>query len=420
MPKQKSTQITFLSALAAILILLASCATGPVQSASNQATVQVVSAESTSQDTSDALPMRIAEDEIESLEELLKADLVIEGKIVDIQTHWVTDTTATEAELADRQAHGLPMGADILEYQVAVDEVLSGQAPAATITVAPALATYQIGDQVILFLRDISGDPIQAPGQTKYAILTSSGQFRIEKDNTLSSIKRKGMNSVADTYRGKDKSVLEKDIQDLVAKLPQPTKADILQNALKSSGIVILGTVQEARDVHFVNSFEKPQEWIDQMLAEGKMPGLLLTDYAVTVDKVLYDMRGDNPRFFPDWKPLEPGQTIIVTRQGGTYKGVTKIEEAGPAFETGQQEVLFLSNFSLTNYDLPDDGQARYSTDARLGRLLIGPDGNLVTFTPRGIGGLFGGQSVEQLEKDLAEFLKAQPPAPTIPAPAQP
>ncbi len=121
------------------------------------------------------------------------------------------------------------------------------------------------------------------------------------------------------------------------------------------------------------------------------------------------DMRGDHPKFFPDWKPLEPGEIIIVTRQGGTYKGVTKIEEPGPSFEVGNREVLFLSGFSLKNYDLPDDGQTRYSTDSRLGRLLIGPDGQLAAFATRGVGGLFGGQSLEQLEKDLAEFVKSHP-----------
>ncbi len=88
---------------------------------------------------------------------------------------------------------------------------------------------------------------------------------------------------------------------------------------------------------------------------------------------------------------------------------MTKIEELGPAFEVGNREVLFLSGFSLKNYDLPNDGQTRYSTDSRLGRLLIGSDGTLAALTMRGVGGLFGGQSLAQLEKDLAEFVKAHP-----------
>jgi hypothetical protein len=419
MSKRTHTCIIVALTVVTVFSSLSGCTPSSGQSPLNQPTDQATPAEAALESTSN-VPY-VFSDEIElTKEDFLSADLIVEGIITGKQTHWVTDTTATEAELADRRARGLSTGTDVLEYQVAIDKVWNGQAPAATIVVAPASPTYEVGDHAILFLEDISGDPIRAPGQTKYAVMTSAGQFRIEKDNTLSSAKIKGTNPMVDAYRGKDKSVLEQDIQDLVAKLPQPTKADVLQQTLQSSGIVIIGTVQDVQDVHFVNSLEKSQKEIDQLLAEGKMPGLLLTDYAVTVDKVLYDMRGDNPRFFPDWKPLQPGQTIIVTRQGGTYKGVTKIEEAGPAFETGQQEVLFLSNFSLTNYDLPDDGQARYSTDARLGRLLIGPDGNLVAFTTRGLGGFFGGQSVEQLEKDLAEFLKAQPPAEMNSAPAQP
>ncbi|HET7091433.1 MAG TPA: hypothetical protein VFL17_22605 [Anaerolineae bacterium] len=423
MSKQKSTRIIFLLALAAVIILLSGCAAVPERTASNQAMDQVVSTASAPEETSDALPSRIDEVEIRSLEELLKADLIIEGEIVDKQTHWITDTTATNAELADRQARGLPIGTDVLEYQVAVDKVLHGQAPSATIVVTPHIATYEIGDRAILFLVDISGDPIEAPGQTKYAIMASAGQFRIEKDNTLFSIKRKGMNPFADTYRGKDKGVLEKDTLDLVAKLPKPAKEELLPTALSGyngAELVIEGTIQGIQEVHFINSMEKPQEWIDQMLAEGKMPGLLLTDYTVTVDKVLFDKRADNPRFFPDWKPLEPGQTILVTRQGGTYRGVTKIEEPGPPFELGSREILFLSGFSLINYDVPDDGQVRYSTDSRRGRFLIGADGTLTAFTAQGLGGIYGGQDVGQLEQDIVEFLKTSPVNERIQIPPQP
>lgn len=420
MSKWTFVHIIVASMLVTVFLMLPGCAPSSEQSLVNQAPNQGAPTEAALEEPSSAPYVLSNESELTSLEELLKADLVIEGTIAGEQQMWIPDTTATEAEVAERQARGLSIGVNATDYQVTIDKVLNGQIPTGTIIVAPASGTYQVGDRAILFLRDISGDPIRAPSQTKYAILTSSGQFRIEKDNTLSSSKRKGMNPLVDSYRGQDKSVLEKDIQDLVAKLPKPNKADVLQNTLKSTGIVIEGTVQGVRDVHFVNSLEKSQKEIDQLLAEGKMPGLILTDYAVTVDKVLYDMRGDNPRFFPDWKPLEPGQTIIVTRQGGTYKGVTKIEEAGPAFEASGREVLFLSNFSLTNYDLPDDGQARYSTDSRLGRLKIKPDGKLAAFTTRDVGGLFGGQSVEQLEKDLAKFLKEQPLNQMNPAPSQP
>lgn len=409
MSMQKSAHLISSLVLVVVTSLLSGCAPSSGQPAPAQVIDQTAPTALPPEEINDAFPSRIDEGEIRSLEELLSADLIIEGKIVDKQTHWVTDTSATKTELADRQARGLPTGTDVLEYQVTIDKVFEGLAPSATIVVVPYFATYQTGDRAILFLKDISGDPIQAPGQTKYEIFTSSGQFRIEKDNTLFSFKRKGMNPVADTYRGKDKAILEKDIQDLVARLPKPTKADVLQNTLKSTGIVIEGTIQGVRAVHFVNSMEKSQQEIDQLLAESKMPGLVLTDYAITVVKVLYDMRGDHPKYFPDWKPLEPGQTIIVTRQGGTYKGVTKIEEPGPAFEVGNREVLFLSGFSPKNYDMPDDGQTRYSTDSRLGRLLIGIDGRLTAFTTHSLGGFYSGQTVDQLEKDIAELVQQHP-----------
>ncbi len=420
MSKATLTRISAMILTAIVALSFSGCVASLRQAASKQVIDQVSPTEP-AQDQRNSVPQTFSdEEEFATLQELLAADLVIEGTIVSEQTRWITDTTATNAELADRQARGLSITTPLIEYQVVIDKVLMGEAPSATIVAALSVGT-KVGDRAILFLKDISGNPIQAPDQTKYEVFTSSGQFRIEKDNTLFSFKRKGMNPIADTYREKDKAVLEKDIQDLVAKLPRPTKADVLQNTLKSTGIVIEGTIQGVRDVHFVNSMEKSQQEIDQMLAEGKMPGLVLTDYTIIVDKVLVDMRSNNPRFFSNWKPLEPGQTIIVTRQGGTYQGVTDIEEPGPAFELGSREVLFLVGTSLLNYDLPDDGQSRYSTHSRQGRLLIEPNNRLTAFTQKGPGGIYGRQSLEELEQDIAQFLKEHPSASEeVPTPSRP
>jgi len=406
MLKQISTHVIALIAVVTVFTSLSGCAPTSRIDALSQ-TINQGSPTKPTPDIANDIMLAIADEiQISSLQEFLKADLIIEGRIVGTQTHWVTDTTATNAELADRQARGLPIGTYVFGYQVAVDKVLNGQAPSATIVVAPAIVTYEIGDRVILFLRDISGDPIQALGQTKYAVMTSAGQFRIEKDSTLFSFKEKGVNPLVDTYRGIGKDVLEKDIQNLIAQLPKPNKLDVLRQTLKSTGIVIEGTIQSVQAVHFVNSAEKSQQEIDQLLAEGKIVGLVLTDYVVTVNKVLYDMRGDNPKYFPDWKPLQPGQTIIVTRQGGTYRGVTQIAEAGSAFVIGDQEVLFLSNFSLTNYDVPDDGQVRYSTNSQTGRFLIGSDKNLKAFSARGLGEFYARQGLDQLEQDIDKLPK--------------
>ena len=412
-------------ALAVVIVLLSSCAPSSGQIASGQAIDQATSTMPAPDVTrSCAGSVFVDRAKFGSLQELFAmSEVIIEGTIRHENTRTVPDDTATNAELAERKALGASTDRLIIDYEVTVDKVLKGAADAATITVFPggSRAEYEIlppgenssflhvGDRDILFLREYSDPSLKTSGPTTYAALAPEGQFRVEKDNTISSYIPKSCEPVVDLYRGKDKSVLEQDIQELVAESPKPTKADVLQETLKSTGIVVEGTIQGVRGVHFVNSLEKSQQEIDQLLAEGKMPGLVLTDYAIMVDKVLYDMRGDHPKFFPDWKPLEPGEIIIVTRQGGTYRGVTKVEEPGPAFEVGNREVLFLSGFSLKNYDLPDDGQVRYSTDSRLGRLLIGSDGQLAAFTTRGVGGLFGGQSLEQLEKDLAEFVKSHP-----------
>ncbi|HET7090909.1 MAG TPA: hypothetical protein VFL17_19945, partial [Anaerolineae bacterium] len=319
-----------------------------------------------------------------TLQDVVREDriLIIEGIITLANTRFITDTSATQAELDERQANGLPIGHFRTEYEVTIGNVLKGESDSPTITVA-GLDEVQVGDRVILFLLEVSGDPTVPSGQTIYSVAHPIGQFRIEKDNTLSahSLALALRSPLADAYCGKDKSVLEKDIQDLVAQLPKPTRDEALQNAVNAADLVIEGMIQGIGEAHFVNAMEKPQEWIDQMLAEGKMPGLVLTDYTIVIDKVLSDKRIYYPRFFPNYEPIEPGQTIIVTRQGGTYQGVTQIEEPGPPFEIGSREVLFLVGFSLTNYDIPDDGQIRYSTDSLRGRLLIGPDGRLTAFT---------------------------------------
>lgn len=348
------------------------------------------------------------------LEELVSdpIDLIIEGIVTSEITRWVQYTDLTNAELAERQARGEPTGVFGTDYEITIDTVLKGQPDSMTITVIAWGSEYsdtrlQVGDRVILFLRE-RARPAVTPDQTEYMVIAPEGQFRIEKDNTLFTYVPPSRNPVADKYRGQDKSVLERDILDLVARLPKPTKEGTLEEALRSTMIVIEGTIQGIREVHFINTREKPQEWIDQMFAEGKMPGLVLTDYTVTVDKVLFALP-PNPKFSPDWTPPTPGQTIIVTRYGGTYRGVTSIEEPGPLFEIGSREVLFLVPFNFPDDNFPDDNQVRYTTDSRMGRFLIGSDNKLIAFTTKDLGGFYGGQDLHQLEQDIAEFLRTHP-----------
>jgi hypothetical protein len=365
-----------------------------------------------------------------SLQDLMHADLVIEGKVVH-QTSRLIQPRATETEL-----HDSSVGTPFTDSEVVIDKVLKGQYSSPTVVVVqfggtvndytvvdPEEPLLQIGDTVILFLRDISGDPAQAPGQTKYMITVPSGLFRIDSNENLSTHLSPASAGVADTYRGKDKSVLEKDIQDLAAKLPQP-KAVAFNNAVGGAHLVIEATIKEIKEVRLIPEEGKSEGWIKQMLSEGKMPGDVYTDYVVTINKVLFDKFSDQPRFFPDRKPLQPGQTIIVTWRGGTYEGVTQTYERGVPFEVGGREVMFLQDIGIMTGD-PDYHSPRYQVryslvDSVRARLPIGHDGTFAALDGRGLSDFYAGQSVEQLEKDLAEFLKAQPPAQMIPAPAQP
>lgn len=370
---------------------------------------------------SDSVPMaRVDRIEFTRLEDMVSdpIDLIIEGTITGEITQWVQYSDLTNAELAERQARGEPTGVFVTDYEVTIDTVLKGQPDLMTITVNPVPSEHsntrlQVGDRVILFLLE-RARPIMTSDQAEYMVIAPEGQFRIEKDNTLFAYASPSRNPIAGKYQGQDKSILERDILDLVARLPKPTKEAALEQALWSATIVIEGTIQGIREVHFVNTRERPQEWIDQMFAEGKMPGSVFTDYIVTVNKVIFEMAPYQPKFFPGWKPLQPGQTIIVTRRGGTYRGVTSIEEPGPPFEIGSREVLFLIPSSY----LPDDGQVRYTTN--ITRFRIGPDNKLIASTTKDLGAFYDGQALHQLEQDIAEFLRTHSFGPETPIPPQP
>jgi len=199
--------------LAAVTASLSGCGGLPGQIASSQMIDQVAPTEQAVGEISNDPSPLVDEVVMTSLQQFPPPDLIIEGTIASEQKLWIPDTTASKAELADRQARGLPIGVNATDYQVTIDKVLYGQAPSTTLIIAPNGAQYKVGDRALLFLTDISGDPIRAPGQTKYMVMVSDGQFRIEKDNTLSSHRPKSGYPLADTYRGKDKGTLEKELQ---------------------------------------------------------------------------------------------------------------------------------------------------------------------------------------------------------------
>lgn len=45
---------------------------------------------------------------------------------------------------------------------------------------------YNVGEEYVLFLVDISGDPVQAPGRELYRIVNPSGRYRIDGTNVSS------------------------------------------------------------------------------------------------------------------------------------------------------------------------------------------------------------------------------------------
>jgi hypothetical protein len=342
-----------------------------------------------------------------SLSQLATADLAIVGTVTACETRLLPDN-ATAAELAERESRGEVPGALVSDCRVRVESVWKGRAPSGEVTVSQYGGRhgetvrssgedplFQPGDRELLFLTDVSGDRIWAPGRSGY--LAGRGtRFRIGGDGTLSS---HVPGPLAAAWTGRSLAHLEGEVRRVTALLPDgPSREEALKSALDGTRLVVEGRIAAVSRVRLLPGEGKPQAWIDQMLAEGKMPGQLVTEYAVEVERVLHASR------LPGRPQVAPGDVITVARWGGRYRGVTQETEAGPPFAVGDREVLLLRDLAVYGEEDPrwQQGRVLYGlTDSKLGRFRIGPDGRLAAFSERSLGSFYHGREVEQLARDL-------------------
>jgi len=110
-----------------------------------------------------------------------------------------------------------------------------------------------------------------------------------------------------------------------------PDAASILENMTcdRASDVIVLGKL--------ANGVSSPT--VDQ--------GYIYTDWDVAVERVFKDS---------SQSPVQPGQTIVVTRPGGelTINGrhVDAIEDDFPRFHSGEKIVLYLQSLPLGTYAL--------------------------------------------------------------------
>src|SRR3972149_2123726 len=102
--------------LVTVFVALTGCASSFGRSGSEGTIGSAASTRLTSDETGNNRGPLIDRIEITGLQQLVSSDLIIEGTITGENTRFVPDITATEAELDERRAQGLPIGVDVAEY----------------------------------------------------------------------------------------------------------------------------------------------------------------------------------------------------------------------------------------------------------------------------------------------------------------
>lgn len=329
----------------------------------------------------------------DDLKRLAWADLIVEGSIASVQeTRLLGPTIFTDYRVnISRVLKSYPGFADRSIIMVDLGGTYQGKTQ-----VVKENPPYQIGEQVLLFLRDISNDPVHTPqGQTKYDVMIPGGRFRINPNGTLDADATEL--EVAKTYRGKEKSVLEKDILALL-----PTVSDYVRSEVAGSFLIVEGRVGQP----------------ETRLTRDEDTQDIYTLYPFTVDKVFEDKltRAENALHKTNLfkaAPVKVGNVITVVEMGGTNQGVTKRRTWSQFLQPGARMFLSLGAMAcgdvsargahspLCTKQEQDTNKILYMLGDSTSRFLIGLDNRYTAITQHGISRLYNGQPKERLEQDL-------------------
>lgn len=242
---------------------------------------------------------------------------------------------------------------------------------------------YQVGEQVLLFLRE---------GETAYSAMIPGGRFKINADGILESpIKHLGLD-IVENYHGKPKVELEEAILNSL-----PDETDYL-GMLYPAFLIAEGIVSDA----------------GTRLQEGEDTQLVYTVYSFRVQRVLHDeLKLTQTYSFKPEKyqktPIKKGDIITIFELGGTYGDIARTRVSPLIMSSGSKLLLFLGGFAcserpgLCTPEEQDSGYAMYTANDP-GRFMIDSDKNLKSLATRGwIKRFYGGQKQTKLEKDLVQ-----------------
>ncbi len=230
------------------------------------------------------------------------------------------------------------------------------------------------------------------------------GRFQIKPDGTLDTPTRQL--PVADTFRGKDKSVLENNV---MSHLPSPSQ--YLEGAVQTD-LIVEGTVSQLQETR-MDLTEVTPEQLAQAKAQGQLPDLVYTFYSFTVNNVLLDKSAlykDDPRIPSQLKrpPINAGNVITVLEMGGTYQGITQRRSWAQFLKSGDKLLLFLraracgdDRLPLCNQSERETNRILYLVDDNTSRFLIGSDNHIIALTHNFFSQLYNGQGRARLEQDI-------------------
>lgn len=336
------------------------------------------------------------------------ADLIVEGTVAGIQE------TRLEHQIENTFA-----GEIYTDYKVDVSRVLKaypgftgksvvvrhrGGTHQGRTQVVLEDEPYRAGEKVLLFLRDLSVFPgLTRPGEMKYSVMMPGGRFQLKPDGKLDT-PTKNL-AVAETYRGKDQSALEKDV---LARLPTPL--DYLQRDVETTFLIVEGKVGPVQKT-WMSMEDVTPEQLAVSKARGQLPELVYTFYTFAVDKVLHDelvrAQGYKPKTgLYKGSPVKVGDVITVVETGGTYEGITQRETLIPFLKPGDKMFLFLGGIgcgdrlSICTQAEQDVNKILYTIGGP--RFLLGADNRLGATSFGSTSRTYTGQPAGKLEQDIA------------------
>lgn len=319
------------------------------------------------------------------------ADLIVEGTITRILETRLLPPTESPVIFTDYQLNISKLLKSPPGFALdSVTVVQPGGSNGSVTQIYKGNEPFELGEQVVLFLKDVSDDPVHtSEGEVKYSVLMNGGRFKFDVTGILSSAAQG--NSVAEKYRNKNKAILENDV---LASLPD--KSVYIRQAL-GAFLIVEGTIGKPTSRLVVQ--EDTQS--------------VFTVYPFRVEHVIYDalVQAQNlprkPNLY-DHTPVNEGDLITIFERGGTYENITQRWAWSWGMSPKSRMLLFLGAFDCGNK--PDvctqqemnNKKAMYFAGGGE-RFLITEDNTLSTVTRTFFSQLYDGKPKEQLERDLVE-----------------